>query len=108
MLAATRLFEILKRCIDKNRSPGMIDLKDSDIKWIADELARVDRIEREIGEWRQKAHDLKVEYLRQLEAVEVCLKATRDGCPHYLTTYYSDPAGGSDSWTECDTCGASV
>ncbi len=25
-------------------------------------------------------------------------------CPHWETSYYGDPAGGSDSFTECDLC----
>ncbi len=27
-------------------------------------------------------------------------------CPHPLATYHADPSGGTDSWRECDLCGA--
>lgn len=26
-------------------------------------------------------------------------------CPHYETSWHGDPAGGSDSYTECSLCG---
>lgn len=36
------------------------------------------------------------------------LAMIRHACKHPKTTYYPDAAGGSDSWYECDICGADV
>lgn len=32
----------------------------------------------------------------------------RGRCPHPWTERHPDPAGGSDSWTECRACGATL
>ncbi len=45
-------------------------------------------------------HDAETARLRNLIA------GVRAKCPHALTTFYPDPSGGSDSWRECDLCGA--
>ena len=36
------------------------------------------------------------------------VKAIQGRCQHTKTTEYRDPAGGSDSSTECDICGKEV
>lgn len=42
---------------------------------------------------------------RAIEKLKARLKETQKTCSHKRTIYYSDPAGGSDSFDECQDCG---
>ncbi len=40
-----------------------------------------------------------------LEAQRIELGTIQIECPHWEVKYYGDPAGGSDSYSECTLCG---
>lgn len=66
--------------------------------YIRERLGRVDQ------ERKKTESDYKDDMERlALEEDEIC-----NECPHYTSTYHSDPSGGNDSHTTCDICGAEL
>lgn len=43
-----------------------------------------------------------------IKEVDVKILYTQKRCEHYATIYHPDPSGNSDSYYECDICGATV
>lgn len=83
--------------------------------WIARELSRVVRICAGLRMERSKLARLVAEFNRTEEAFnrETAVIRERIGkvqgsCPHYSVTRHGDPAGGSDSWNECEDCGVEL
>jgi len=75
---------------------------------LREKVERIDSIRSRINAVRAKraaAVDVYYAACMQLdqEIVEI-----QFNCPHWLTKYHGDPAGGSDSWTQCEICGASI
>lgn len=48
------------------------------------------------------------EYEANLRELDGYIQITQKQCPHWLTKRHRDPSGGSDSWTECELCGAEI
>jgi hypothetical protein len=44
----------------------------------------------------------------ETETFQVKIRGHRNSCQHELTTYYPDPSGNNDSYTECNICGAEL
>lgn len=70
---------------------------------------------RDINCIRNTLHSISCTRQRLLKEYEEALQELKKDelsiqkhCLHYSTTYFGDPAGGNDSWTQCDICGASV
>jgi hypothetical protein len=73
--------------------------------WIADQLDVVRSLGSDIAENHRLRQEAERAFADKIAKLDKRLEGIRDNCPHYTTTYYPDAAGGSDSWTECDTCG---
>lgn len=52
------------------------------------------QITKEVDAWERRREELNAQ-----------LSKAQSECMHEVTTYYGDPAGGSDSWYECLICG---
>jgi len=39
-----------------------------------------------------------------MKCLKAALKELQGRCPHKKTTFYSDPAGGNDSYYRCENC----
>lgn len=48
------------------------------------------------------------QFQKQLDTFDARLARVRAACKHESTTYYGDAAGGSDSYTSCNICGAEL
>lgn len=72
------------------------------------QLQIVDSVSREVESVRIAMRDATSVYEKEMEAQRCRLKEARMSCMHFSTSYQGDPAGGSDSQTTCDTCGASL
>lgn len=44
-------------------------------------------------------------HLEVMDKLHLDLGELQSRCGHDLTTFYPDPSGGNDSFTECDICG---
>lgn len=81
---------------------------DDIIEALAAALDHRDYIRGRLNKVGQEKSDLTREYkddMARLEAEEADIQAE---CHHYTSTYHPDAAGGSDSWTQCDICGAEL
>lgn len=73
--------------------------------YLAAELERERQLRSELDRLKIAEHDLWQQHNKaRLELNAECVTLQKS-CPHHETTYYPDPAGGSDSDTICDLCG---
>ncbi len=49
--------------------------------------------------------DARLDYENTLKKLSCSEKEIQHCCDHPVSTYNADPAGGSDSYRECDICG---
>lgn len=56
----------------------------------------------------RKNHDAHEQYRTIVTELDKERKQVQAECDHPVTTYHPDAAGGSDSWRQCDICGAEV
>lgn len=53
----------------------------------------------------EKTHVFREEYNVKMSAAREELRKAQKTCRHKKTSFYPDPAGGSDSYNECCWCG---
>ena|SRR6185312_11077936 len=96
-------------------------MKAEALKWIIDgyegpaeklsellsrELARIDDIRAQLRAQAACLDRWKVQYENHVSEVNKQIEIIQSECPHWSSTHYSDPSGGSDSHTTCDICWA--
>jgi hypothetical protein len=85
------------------------DIKDKDIiMGIIEKVKKVNSIQREINILNQSKREEKEKYMKAIGRIDFLIEQQRERCSHELTSYYGDPAGGSDSFTTCDICGKEI
>jgi hypothetical protein len=83
-------------------------IKDRDIQDISHFISvcdHVDYITGQMNEFKKDKQKLIDDHKIAMHYIETKINVTRNSCQHVLTTFYADPSGGSDSYTECDICG---
>lgn len=81
------------------------DKKISLAKYIANELKKVDKIIAALINRDKQIVKLTQKHELELKALQKDYDKIIHSCEHQLTKRHPDPAGGSDSWTECLICG---
>ena len=83
---------------------GKTDLSD----YLAEQLQLVEEIRQSVRRLYKERQEAERRHTEELDAIAKQLAEVHKRCGHPSRTHHPDPAGGSDSWTECDVCGASV
>ena len=82
--------------------------QDSVATYIAHRFEEVLTIQKQLAQCDQSLVDLRTDYDKKCEAIEIAMKNIRSQCTHLLTTYIPDPGGGRDSDKYCDICGETL
>ena len=75
---------------------------------LADLLHEVQRIQTDIESWDSRLRKAVQNFEAEKAMIEKEKREVQKKCQHWETKYYPDPCRNSDSWTECQICGASV
>lgn len=75
---------------------------------ISEELLEACRISREIHDLEIEEHELSHKFLMDCNTIRQKKRALVQKCKHWSRTRCHDPAGGNDSHTYCDVCGAEI
>ena len=73
---------------------------------ISTHLLNLQSIEDAIRNLHRTMREEDQRYKKSIKDLEMEIEATRKRCPHFETKYHGDAAGGSDSYTTCNLCGA--
>jgi len=73
-------------------------------KHLVTELVKLRDVRTGLREIEQKRKELD----QMREDLKAQVRKIQSTCPHLATTFYGDAAGGSDSHTSCNLCGADV
>jgi hypothetical protein len=85
---------ILKECPEGERAAD----------FVTDQLQELDRIKDGL-EWLYREQEkIENEYKEAVKALDARKQKFQIQCPHYETSYQSDPAGGRDSCNVCELC----
>lgn len=68
----------------------------------------VKEIKAEVSAIAKKEHEEAKRHEATVKDLRIRLGLIRKRCPHPTTTYHPDPSGNSDSYYECNLCGAEV
>ena len=77
-------------------------------RFLGDQLEEVSKIDQGIRVALAAIKDIENECLRKKETQREKISSLQKECQHWLKTYYSDPAGGNDSYYECNICGKNI
>ena len=95
--------ELLADLLDEAKS------KDADVpQYIHNELMAINRIRSTKKRLQKELQLVKMEFDTAVGKNKESLSQLQRECKHRLKTYYGDPAGGHDSFYECNDCGAQV
>ena len=72
------------------------------------ELENCDRVIKQIDKIKAELSKEYTEHNKKIIALQKKLSEVESECHHPVTTYYSDPSGGSDSSTICDVCNKEI
>lgn len=75
---------------------------------LREKVERIDNIRSRISTVRAKREAAIDVYHAACKQFDQELTEIQFDCPHWLTRHMGDPAGGRDSCTQCEICGASV
>lgn len=76
----------------------------SDLEWLADELRNIDVIQERVRRCRVKESQEVERHQKVVDGIKSEIREIQSECHHYSTTFYPDPAGGSDSEVICNIC----
>ena len=76
--------------------------------WLATKISMLQDIDSQLTKICWERDEFKKTYSRRLDEYDRIRDEIQLKCPHYSTTRHADPAGGSDSYTECNLCGKDV
>ena len=94
--------ETIKAIVDSK--PEEADISE----WIALKLQELKNVCDEVVAARWAEMDALATYEKFRESCRERIAKVQSACPHYTFTFYSDPAGGSDSSLICDVCSKDV
>jgi hypothetical protein len=77
-------------------------------RWIEEEWAKAEKVGDAIIALRRRREDEARRHAAAVKEIEAAVADCQRVCVHDHTTFHGDPAGGSDSHTTCDLCGAIV
>lgn len=77
-------------------------------QFLCNELDRIYRIKDSVDDAGDEIIKIQNEASNRTQIVNTRIKLIRDGCRHEDTTYYADPSGNNDSYTQCNICGANL
>jgi hypothetical protein len=80
-------------------------LKEADIKAIVGSITEEERIAYRYRVLQQEGRSLAERHHAEQSTLDAKYAALRRDCKHRLREYNGDPAGGSDSFYSCPTCG---
>lgn len=72
------------------------------------QLDKVRNIKQTLKKYQADLVNLEKLHKEERRKIMEEIKVVQNGCPHLARTYYPDPSGNNDSYTECDHCGATV
>ena len=95
--------QFFKKLIDdyKGEESGLAD-------YLAAAMENIENIGRDMGVYHRNCRDEEERHKTARNTLNAELKAIQVKCRHLASTYYGDPAGGSDSWTQCNYCEKSI
>lgn len=74
-------------------------------KYLATQILRITRLKNRLSAHKQKLEKLKEEYEAAVKREKEEFLKIQAECKHESQSFNPDPAGGRDSWHECDICG---
>lgn len=77
----------------------------NDTKRIAKAWADVQKVRMRLNIVYANMQDEIARHSEAMKAHRLNEQVVRADCPHWHRVYHGDPAGGSDSYSECDVCG---
>lgn len=77
-------------------------------EYIGNEYQDVLRIKKKLQVITNRRNITHQQHRDELDSIELELRGIQHTCAHWLSTFYPDAAGGSDSLTECDICGVEL
>jgi len=95
--------EALRRIIDEHKG-----LAEKLPGHLSRELGRIEGIRAQLRAQAACLDRWKAQYENHVSEVNKQVETIRSECPHWSSTHYSDPSGGSDSCTTCDICGTTL
>lgn len=76
--------------------------------WIFTEMERIEAIKRAIASIEIRKREAKAAFNKVVKDLDLEAHQIQAKCKHEDTKHYGDPSGGSDSHTQCNTCGREV
>jgi hypothetical protein len=73
--------------------------------WISGQLANIQDVVEHLRLCERRRAEVRDEAAKRLAAIDADLAKIRGRCRHWKSRHHGDPAGGSDSFTECEICG---
>jgi hypothetical protein len=77
--------------------------------WIGRELLFIEVTKKAFATYGRQSAELRMKHDQEMRQLETTwqneIAHMQSMCPHYDIVHFSDPAGGSDSSTVCNTCG---
>jgi len=77
-------------------------------EYIYEQLELEKKIKKDIQKLLRCRKDIHAKFNSEMDDLNRSIADVQQGCPHHEVTFFSDPAGGSSSYYECDWCGATV
>ena len=85
----------------------MITHKPDDITiedWLPEAIDKLQSIVNRREDLEEAAAEVDHKWKTEKDAITKGLEELHNDCPHWITTYYGDPSGGSDSYDFCEIC----
>lgn len=77
-------------------------------EFLANEFSKIQAIEQRLLNNKKERQILDKDYGDKSKKNNDEKRKIQNECEHLLTIHYNDPSGGSDSWDECEICGAKL
>jgi restriction endonuclease S subunit len=82
-----------------------LDPKDDNTSILAQKLTEITEIQKRKWEIRKQQQEMKDRHNAEIGDLRKEEVRNHNRCPHYISNYHGDPAGGNDSYSDCDICG---
>jgi LPS O-antigen subunit length determinant protein (WzzB/FepE family) len=76
--------------------------------YLAQEFKRIQEVKRIIRNAQEDKIKLKEEFDQDIRTINEAVKIAQSLCKHEEKSFNPDPAGGRDSYYECDICGKTL
>ena len=97
-MQSTTIQNLIDKYIDNNGQDGLAE-------YVTSTLYQENEIKQKIAKLQKRKQEEQNIYHKTIKAIDIEIGTLQIECPHWETQFYNDPAGGSDSHTECLICG---